>query len=452
MKKIITVIVSLVALFTLSACGRDNEKVNKDGETIIRVWVHIAGDTLEGKAYKARVDAFNEEYNGQYEARIEFIPRGGGGTGYEDKINAALTTSSLPDVITLDGPNTAAYASSGILLNLDDYISQEVKDDFLPSALAQGTYNGSLYSLAIQESTTAIYYNKSMFVEAGICADVETCNPGDIRLPGSDEALGLTLENPWSFDQFKRIASHLKDFFDIEAISLPTSQDEMITYAMTPFIWSNGGDIVSENGLEVNGIFNSSETVEAFSFLQSLYTEGIATNIPIDNGFYLGNYPMMLDGIWGVPILEITYSDQIPYWGVLPIPVGKSGQMAASTGSWAFGVTKQSKNPEAAALLAEWMTNADSTNLITNATGLIPARISALESNAKYQSGVRAVLKDQLLIGGHARPVSVAYPEITDAFQRAYIELMVPTNAPDVKEVLDQYAESLQTKLNRHKR
>lgn len=98
------------------------------------------------------------------------------------------------------------------------------------------------------------------------------------------------------------------------------------------------------------------------------------------------------------------------------------------------------------------MTNVESTNHITNATGLIPARISALENNIKYQSGVRELLKEQLLLGGHARPVSVAYPEITDAFQRVYIELMVTSNAPNVKEVLDKYTESLQVKLNRHKR
>lgn len=452
MKRAKILLLTLLFLVLLTACNKSNTDVNEDGEVIIRVWVHVAGDTLEGKAYKNRVDAFNKKYDGQYEARIEFIPRGGGGTGYEDKINAALTTSSLPDVITLDGPNTAAYAASGILIKLDEYISDEVKNDFLPSALDQGMYNGSLYSLAIQESTTVIYYNKSMFVEAGLCESVEACEPKDIRLPNTDQAMGLSLEKPWTFDQFKQIASHLRDYFDIESIMLPTSQDEMITYAMAPFIWTNGGDIVSEDGLNVDGIFNSQSNVETFTFLQSLYTEGIATNIPIDHGFYLGHYPMMLDGIWGVPMLEITYKEQVPYWGVLPIPVGKTGKLQASTGSWAFGVTTQSKHPEIAALFAEWMTNVESTNHITNATGLIPARISALENNIKYQSGVRELLKEQLLLGGHARPVSVAYPEITDAFQRVYIELMVTSNAPNVKEVLDKYTESLQVKLNRHKR
>ena len=51
--------------------------------------------------------------------RFKFIPRSGSGGGYEDKVNAALNSGSLPDVLTLDGPNTAAYAHSKIIQPID---------------------------------------------------------------------------------------------------------------------------------------------------------------------------------------------------------------------------------------------------------------------------------------------------------------------------------------------
>ena len=449
MKKIGLGSLFFVLMLTLFACGGGSSQED-DGITRLNLWVHIAHDTLEGRAYGRRIDAFNEEYEGEYEARIEYIPRGGGGTGYEDRINAALTTGSLPDVISLDGPNTAAYARSNILVDLMPYISEESRNDFLPSALDQGMYDGGLYSLAIQESTTAIYYNKTMYANAGLCDDVDTCEMEDIKDPRTGEAMNLSLENPWTYEQFKAVAEALRDHFDREAISLPTGQDEMITYAIAPFIWNNGGDIVSEDGLDARGILNSDENIEAFTFLQSLFTEGLATDVPTDNGFYIGHYPMMLDGIWGVPILELTYAEEIPHWGVMPIPVGQTGEVVASTGSWAFGVTVSSRNQEAAALLAEWMTSTESTNHITGATGLIPARYSALEENEAFDSGVRETLRDLLVLGGRARPTSVAYPEITDAFQRVYIEIMVTRNAPDPETVLNQHTEALQTRLNRH--
>ena len=42
---------------------------------------------------------------------------GGGysGGGYSDKINASVMAGGLPDVLTVDGPNVAAYASNGII-------------------------------------------------------------------------------------------------------------------------------------------------------------------------------------------------------------------------------------------------------------------------------------------------------------------------------------------------
>ncbi len=451
MKKILVLSLSVLSILILQACGNGGGSSQQDdGVTRLDVWVHIAHDTLEGRAYGTRIDDFNEAYEGEYEARIEYIPRGGGGTGYEDRINAALTTGSLPDIISLDGPNTAAYSRSNIIIDLSEYLTQESIDDFLPSALDQGMYDGGLYSLAIQESTTAVYYNKDMYVDAGLCDSVDACEMKDIKDPSTDEAMGLSLENPWTYEQFKAVAEVLRDSVGREAIQLPTGQDEMITYAMAPFVWNNGGEIVSEDGLEAQGILNSEENVEAFSFMQSLFTEGMATDVPTENGFYIGHYPMMLDGIWGVPILELTYAEEIPNWGVMPIPVGKSGEVVASTGSWAFGVTSASSNPEGAALLAEWMTNTESTNYITGATGLIPARYSALEDNDAFNEGPRQVLRDLLVQGGKARPTSVAYPEITDAFQRAYIEAMVTRNAPDVQAVLNQHTEALQTRLNRH--
>ncbi len=38
---------------------------------------------------------------------------------------------------------------------------------------------------------------------------------------------------------------------------MPFPTGETTIYFYAPFIWSNGGDFVSEDGLKVNGIFNS---------------------------------------------------------------------------------------------------------------------------------------------------------------------------------------------------
>lgn len=56
------------------------------------------GNTDEGRCYRESVDAFNEKFDGQYYADIEFIPRNDSGGGYSDKINASVMSGDLPDV------------------------------------------------------------------------------------------------------------------------------------------------------------------------------------------------------------------------------------------------------------------------------------------------------------------------------------------------------------------
>lgn len=444
MRKSLMVMVLLIAAITLVACGSNNNDggvgPGEEGLKKLSMWVHISEDTLEGKAYKNRADAFNKAHEGEIEVQVQFVARGGGGTGYEDRVNAALTTNSLPDVLTLDGPNTAAYARSNILLDLTDYISEEVKEDFLPTALEQGMYEGGLYSLAIQESTVAVYYNKDMFVEAGLINSVET----------AEEDLGISVDQPWTFEEFREIGKKLTDYFDKPAIDLHLgSQDEWITYALAPFVWTSGGELISSDGLSAEGIFNSPESVKGFTFLKTLIDSGITTTTPEENAFEVGTYPMSLSGAWTIPILKYSFAETVPNWGILPYPVGDTGEMYVPTGSWAFGVSESSRFPEEAAKLAEWMTNSESAKLVTESTGLLPAVSSAYEGLARFDEGPDKLLMDQLFDAGKPRPSSVAYPEISFTFQQAVDRI---SSGYSVQDTLDQLTAQLEVKLSRHKR
>ena len=96
-----------------------------EGEQYLSIWVHSIEDTDEGKCYRESVEAFNEKYNGTYYADIEFIPRNDSGGGYSDKINASVMSGDLPDVLTVDGPNIAAYASNGMIQPLAELTEEE---------------------------------------------------------------------------------------------------------------------------------------------------------------------------------------------------------------------------------------------------------------------------------------------------------------------------------------
>jgi len=444
MKKMLSVLLMVVMVLSLAACGTKDVETNEsaanedttaksgseatsDEVVQLKIWVHSTDEGPEGETYGARVDAFNAAHD-SIQAELEYIPRGGGGSGYEDKINTALTTGQLPDVITLDGPNTAAYADAEIIAPLDGLVDQESLDDYMPSIIQQGTFKGQLYSLGNMESTVPLFYN------------VDLLNKYDIT-PG-------TMENPWTWDDLYEAGKTITEGENFMALNICLDWGgEGKIYALAPFIWSNGGDVIGEDGLTAEGVFNSEQNVEGLTFLKKLVDEGLTTATPEASSFELGMAAFMLNGPWAVASLENDYQDL--NWGVMPYPVSPTTKkLAVPTGSWQFAMTEQSDHKEEAAMLVEWMTNTDSVVAMSNAIGMLPARKSAIALLPQYQEGARKLMVEQLEQGGHARPASVIYPVISRSFEEAINEVVY---GDDVKSTLDSKVSVLEREANRYK-
>lgn len=427
----------LVALMTavlmgvMTGCGGEKkEEASKDpGE--IKVWVQFSDETPEGKAWQEVVDNFNKENEGTYKAVTEYIPRSGSGGGYEDKVNAAITTNSLPDVITLDGPNTAAYANSGVIAPLDEYLDDADMDDVLDSIIQQGTYDGKMYAFGFSESNVGVYYNKTMFADAGITEE---------QLP--------TLENPWTWSEFQAICKKITTKYETPAIDMQlASGDEMLTYGYTPFVWSNGGDVVNAEGTEAEGYFNDKKTVEALQFIQDLVKNGYTTISPIEKGFETGKYAMLLSGSWAMADLEENYQD-IEY-GILPYPVSDTTkELVSPTGSWQLAMTTKTEKTEASAAFIKHATNTESSKIISLGNSVLPIRNSTIELIKDEVSDGMRVLMEQNQISGHARPVVVAYPQVSRAFQQAVQDVSYYEENPDVQKVADTRATEMQQAID----
>ena len=185
-KALCIMLFSVCMLGCLTGCGKNDVKPGEvkgsdKGEQYLSIWVHTIEDTDEGRCYKESVDAFNKKYDGTYFADIEFIPRNDSGGGYSDKINASVMSGDLPDVMTVDGPNVAAYAANNIIQPLAP-LTEEEKSKYLASIIDQGTYNDKLYALGAMESSVGLYYNKDILKEAGI------------EVPDAD--------HPWTYTEF----------------------------------------------------------------------------------------------------------------------------------------------------------------------------------------------------------------------------------------------------------
>ena len=330
----------------------------------------------------------------------------------------------------MDGPNTAAYAKSGVIAPLDEYIKDQ--DDLLPSIKQQGTYQGKLYAIGVSESSVGIYYNKKMLKDAGV--DLKT-------LP--------TVENPWTWDEFLELCKKLKNKYDKPAIDMQLqSKDEMLTYALLPFVWSAGGDVLSKDGKKAEGVFNDKLTVEAMTFIQTMLKEGYTTRTPVKQAFETEKYPMKMSGVWTVTDMETNFPN-VDY-GVMPYPVSpKTKKLVSPSGSWQFAMTQTSENKEWAAKLVDWMTNKESNLELSRSIAALPVRYSSEKVLAKEFSDEMNVFLQQLEETGHARPVTPAYPQVTRAFQQAIDDISFFDQHQDIQSVLDTRAKEMQSAIDK---
>lgn len=327
MKKAISAVISVLLLAgCLTGCGKKEIEPGDaegfgEGETLVTMWVHTIEDTPEGEAYKQSVQSFNENFNGKYYADVEFIPRNDSVGGNSDKINASVMSGDLPDVITVDGPNVSAYAANNIIQPLAE-LTEEEKSRYLDSILEQGTVNGKLYALGAMESSVGLYYNKAILAEAGI------------EVP--------TMDDPWTWTEFSEILEKLKPIMSEKKgypLDMTSPVGEASIYYYAPFVWSNGGQLISDNGLEADGYFNSDRITNIMEYFCSIVDNGYMSSAPIEKLFESGRAAFKFDGAWEVNTIYQNYPDID--LGVAPYVVSDSwdGGRYTPTGSWAYAAT-----------------------------------------------------------------------------------------------------------------
>ncbi|UUX33523.1 ABC transporter substrate-binding protein [Fundicoccus culcitae] len=418
----------IMLLLTVVFFSGNLSLVSAQEDNVISLWVQYSEESAEGQVMVNSANEFNETNEFGYIVEVNYVPRSASGGGYEDVINAALTTNTLPDVFTLDGPNVAAYASSGMLQPLDDYITNQ--EDILPSIIDQGTFDGNLYAAGYSESGVGIYYNIDMLEEAGI--DITT-------LP--------TVDDPWDWNQFNELLEQLYAHYNKPILNMGfDDHSEWLLYAFAPYVWSAGGDIVSEDTTKAIGVFDSDANVTAFEFIQSLIENNYSTITPIEYGFHSGEYALYMSGSWTMQQLDSEYPDT--NYGIMPYPVSPETQeLVSPTGSWAYGMSTTTDNPDAAGALIDFLMSEEQLYNMSMGNSVLPARQSVADRMMEEVSEPMAILIEQNTKTGKARPKIVDYPQISRTFQQTVTESTYFEQNSDVKALLEIKAQEMESIL-----
>lgn len=429
MKKItmLSAILAAGIVLSLAACGSSASSSDSGGNTqepgekveageIQEISFWYQDNKLMMPYIQQRVDEFNLEYEGVYHLSVEFIPRGSA-YAYEDKVNSAAAAGILPDLLSTDGPNISNYAANGILVPITGYISEESKADMMPSSVLQNTYLNELYAISLNEATCLFFYNKDIFEANGF------------RIP-TDMNDAYT----WTevYEMAKQVATP-----EMAGIKIVMNKGEGIPYGLSPLWLSAGAPLTSEDGSTCEGYINSERSIETATYLQRFFTEKLANIDPTPTEFQDGKAAMWIAANVGeITGFEKNYPDL--NWGATWLLRYDEGKVSAPCGSWAVGISKNCKNPDAAFVALEWLTNSESARLYCDNAGYPAARKSAYEDNEKWENYPYNMAKEQLFEVAVPRPKTPIYTVLSPKFSEAMIDIFTGS---DPKESLDSLAE-----------
>ncbi len=389
------------------------EEPTEEEMATIDFWYHSGANDMRDILQKY-IDLFEGE-NPNIEVELVELPEG----SYNDQVSAAAMAGDLPCVLDFDGPFVYNYAWSGYLIPLDDYISDEMREDFLPSIIDQGTYAGQLWSVAHFDSGLALWGNKA-YLEAA-----------DVRIPTS-------VEDAWTLEEYNDALEKLQALPEVEyAIDMKTNYGvgEFYTYGYSPILQSFGGDLIDRSDYQsAEGVLNGPEGVEALTWFQGLFEQGYANPESASDDCFYGTKTCALSAIghWG-------YNNNIEGLGedLVLLPMPKFGPVhAAGMGSWNTGITSQCQYPNAAWKFVEYIHSTEAVADIAGFSGGPPARKSAIAESERYgPGGIMNIYAQQLDSIAVPRPQTPAYPVITSAFAEAVGNIIA---GEDVQTQLDQ--------------
>ena len=244
MKKVIALLLALVMVFGLVACG---EKAPADdaatGTTVTVIAAQYGTQTADWwKGFEANFEAANEG--------IDLVVDVVSWNDIYTVVNTRVANGEAPDLLNIDV--FADYQADGLLLPAEEWVSAETYAKFFDSFLAESVVDGTVWAVPDLASARALYYNADILAAAG----VEVPTTWD-ELTAACEAIKAYDANiyPWGVDM--------------------TTDEGQACFAY--YAWNNGGGFTDAEG---NWTLDSAANVEAVEYIVGLVNAGLTNADP----------------------------------------------------------------------------------------------------------------------------------------------------------------------------
>jgi multiple sugar transport system substrate-binding protein len=348
--------------------------------------------------------------------------------GLPTRIQTALRSGSSPDIIEAQHGWIPPYAQAGLLLPLDDVL--EGRADYVATALDYVTWDGQLWGIPYRVDAHALFYNKSMFREAGL-------DPG--RPPETWTELVQTA---------RRLTKRRADGRDQYGYSITGGGEIGNTlFRSLPLIWMNGGDILSPD--MTRATVNEQRAVEAVTFYTDMFTthrvsppstlqdDGLASR----RLFIAEAVAMYQSGQFDIATIRSENPGLDLGIAMLPRPAGR--EPAVVLGGWSFIVPKAARHPDRAREFVRFLTTSERMGYFTDT---FPARLSAM-SQPRFADPLLAPFR-RMLPYGRRLPPRRDWLQIVQIYFDGVQQILLGDRAP--QQAMDVAAAEIQALLDRN--
>ena len=245
-RRIAALCMCAVMTASLAACGGSGDKgaseggKDKGGKLSVMIW-----DNYQEPGLKEIIADFTEETG--IEAELQVVQW----NEYWTLLEAGAQGGEMPDVFWMHSNESQRYMSNEILLDLTDKASDSELVDMskYPEEIKElYTYDGKVYGIPKDIDTIALWYNKTMFDEAGVDYPDET----------------------WTWDTVVENAKNLtKEDGSQYGIAIRNDNNQEAYYNI---VYDMGGEIISDDK-KTSG-YDDPNTIKAMQYIEKLIQDG----------------------------------------------------------------------------------------------------------------------------------------------------------------------------------
>jgi multiple sugar transport system substrate-binding protein len=354
----------------LSGCTPTSGGGSGSSKTLT-VW-HYFSDANQVKVMTDYKDLFEKDNAGVKVDNV-YVPY----DQMNSKLLSAVGAKAGPDIVVFNGADSSTLALGGALAPLDDnWKSFADKAQFPESVVHQ--VNGKTYAVQGYVNLLGLWYNADILKEVGIQppTTMDELNAALTKVVAAGKG-GITLSG------------------------LPQSQGEWQAY---PWLSSAGFNYDKPKAADLESAFN---TIKSWTDSGALTREAVTWDqtVPFQT-FAAGNVAFAENGNWQIGTAKSSAKFN---YGVVPLPVGKTGQVYL--GGEGEGIGAFSKNKDLAwKYLQQTYFSAAGQLIPLKVVGSIPSRLDAAQDKAVSDDPLLAAFAKSIADNGATYPAPAVPP------------------------------------------